>query len=38
MDSLCILFSKTFDIIEKELVGVSEHHSLRVAAAIRLES
>lgn len=31
MDSLCILFSKAFDIIEAELVGVSEYHSLRTA-------
>jgi len=32
MDSLCIMFSKAFDIIEAELAGASEHHSLRVAA------
>jgi HD-GYP domain-containing protein (c-di-GMP phosphodiesterase class II) len=32
MDSLCIMFSKAFDIIEAELAGVSERHSLRVAA------
>jgi len=32
MDSLCIMFSKAFDIIEAELVGASEYHSLRVAA------
>ena len=32
MDSLCIMFSKAFDIIEAELAGASEYHSLRVAA------
>lgn len=32
MDSLCILFSKAFDIIEAELAGASTNHSLRVAA------
>jgi len=32
MDSLCIMFSKAFDIIEAELVGASKFHSLRVSA------
>ena len=32
MDSLCIMFSKAFDIIEAELAGASRYHSLRVAA------
>jgi HD-GYP domain-containing protein (c-di-GMP phosphodiesterase class II) len=32
VDSLCIMFSKAFDIIEAELAGASEYHSLRVAA------
>lgn len=32
MDKLCIVFSKAFDIIEKEQLGASENHSLRVAA------
>jgi len=31
MDSLCIMFSKAFDIIEAQLAGASEYHSLRVA-------
>jgi len=32
MDSLCIMFSKAFDTVEAELVGTSQHHSLRVAS------
>ena len=32
MDSMCIMFSKAFDIIEAELVGAAKYHSLRVAA------
>ena len=32
MDSLCILFSKAFDIIEMELLGATDNHSLRAAA------
>ena len=32
MDSLCVMFSKAFDIVEAELVGASQHHSLRVAS------
>ena len=32
MDSLCIMFSKAFDIIEAEVVGASKYHSLRVAS------
>ena len=32
MDKLCIVFSRAFDIIEKEQLGASELHSMRVAA------
>ncbi|MCL1805417.1 MAG: HD domain-containing protein [Clostridiales bacterium] len=32
MDKLCVVFAKAFDIIEKEQLGASENHSLRVAA------
>ena len=32
MNSLCMMFSKAFDIIEAELAGASEYHSLRVAS------
>ena len=32
MDKLCRLFSNALDIIEKEQIGASEHHSIRVAA------
>ena len=32
MDRLCIVFAKAFDIIEKEQLGASENHSMRVAA------
>ena len=32
MDSLCLLFAKSFDIIEAEFVGVTQHHSLRIAS------
>ena len=32
MDDLSLVFSKAFDIIEIEQLGVSEHHSMRVAA------
>ncbi|MCL1854092.1 MAG: HD domain-containing protein [Clostridia bacterium] len=31
MDKLCIMFSKAFDVIEKEQLGASENHSMRVA-------
>ncbi|MCL1793594.1 MAG: HD domain-containing protein [Oscillospiraceae bacterium] len=31
MDKLCMVFSRAFDIIEKEQLGASENHSLRVA-------
>ena len=32
MDSLCILFSRAFDIIEADMIGTSKFHSLRVAS------
>jgi len=32
MDKLCIVFSHAFDIIEKEQLGASELHSMRVGA------
>jgi HD-GYP domain-containing protein (c-di-GMP phosphodiesterase class II) len=32
MDKLCLVFSKAFDVIEKEQLGASENHSMRVAA------
>ena len=32
MDKLCIVFASAFDIIEKEQLGASEYHSMRVAA------
>ena len=32
MDRLCVVFAKAFDIIEKEQLGASENHSMRVAA------
>ena len=31
MDKLCVVFSRAFDIIEKEQLGASENHSMRVA-------
>ena len=31
MDKLCVVFSRAFDLIEKEQLGASENHSLRVA-------
>ena len=31
MERLCIVFAKAFDIIEKEQLGASENHSMRVA-------
>ena len=32
MDKLCIVFSNAFDFIEKEQLGATEYHSMRVAA------
>ena len=32
MNSMCIMFSKAFDIIESEIAGASKYHSLRVAS------
>ena len=32
MDSLSLMLSKAFDVIEEEIAGTSEYHSLRVAA------
>ncbi|MCL1858284.1 MAG: HD domain-containing protein [Oscillospiraceae bacterium] len=32
MDKICLVFSKAFDVIEKEQLGASENHSMRVAA------
>jgi HD-GYP domain-containing protein (c-di-GMP phosphodiesterase class II) len=32
MDKLCIVFSRAFDIIEKEQLGASERHCMRTAA------
>jgi HD-GYP domain-containing protein (c-di-GMP phosphodiesterase class II) len=32
MDKLCYIFSNALDIIEEEMVGASERHSMRVAA------
>ena len=31
MDKLCMVFSRAFDFIEKEQLGASENHSMRVA-------
>ena len=32
MDSLCVMFSKAFDLIEAETFGISRYHSLRIAS------
>ena len=32
IDSLCLMLSKAFDIIEAEIIGASQHHSLRIAS------
>jgi HD-GYP domain-containing protein (c-di-GMP phosphodiesterase class II) len=36
MDDLCVVFSKAFDIIEAEQLGISQYHCMRVAALCAL--